>query len=205
MLELLKPFKERGDDSLLINIGSADAEFIGRREIIRSHETNLGNLITKSFKEKFNADIAVANSGGIRDSIYPGEIKIETVLMVLPFAGEVVTAQLTGKELKSYLEAVIKNGTPGLGSFPQMSGVTIVAAKNTGKIKTLKVNGKEVSASKKYVIALPEFIANGGDKYPVLKYRKYGYVDADILKEFILKNPLLQHKEFAPTGYLTFD
>lgn len=202
ILHLLKPYKEKGDNSLLVHIGTADQEFIGKRDVIRSQETNLGNLITRSMKEKFNADLAIMNSGGIRDSIYPGKVTIETVLMVLPFAGEIVTTEMTGKELKKYLEYVVKNQTPGSGSFPQISGAKLVFNKSTGSLESLKVNGTEVSDNKKYLMALPEFIAKGGDKYPVVKYRKYGYVDADVLKEYILKNKNLKASDYAPEGYL---
>ena len=73
------------------------------------------------------------------------------------------------------------------------------------KIKSLQINGKEVSPEKKYSLALPEFIANGGDKYPSLQFRKYGYVDADLLKEYVQKKKKLVAKEFAPTHYIKFE
>lgn len=202
---LLKPFKNKGDKSLLIKVGTADKEFIGKRDIVRSQETNLGNLVSKAYQAKFKADLAISNSGGIRDSIYPGDVTIETVMMVLPFAGEIVTAQLTGDELKKYLEFIIVNMTPGSGSFPQMSGVEIKMNKATGKAISVKVQNKEVNATQKYTIALPEFIANGGDKYPVVAFRKYGYVDADLLKEYILNMKTLKSADFAPTGHVMFE
>jgi 5'-nucleotidase/UDP-sugar diphosphatase len=202
---LLKPYKDRGDKSLLINIGSADKEFIGRRDVVRNQETNLGNLVGKAFQKKFKADLSVVNSGGIRDSIYPGKVTIETTLMVLPFAGEVVTTELTGAELKKYLEFVTVNLTPGSGSFPQLTGVDIVIDKTTKKLKSLMVDSKAVSDSKKYLIALPEFIAGGGDKYPAVKYRKYGYVDADLLKEYVQSVKELKADHFAPTNDIKFE
>lgn len=205
MLNLLKPFKDLGDQTLLIELGNADQEFIGRRDVVRFEETNLGNLVSRSYKEKFNADLAISNSGGIRDSIYPGKITMETVLMVLPFGGEIVTAELSGSELKTYLETVVTTLTPGSGSFPQMSGVKISIDKSTNKLKSLFINGEAVSDSKKYVLALPEFIALGGDKYPALTHQKYGHVDANILKEFVLRHKDIRAADFAPTGYLTFE
>ncbi|HXH76703.1 MAG TPA: 5'-nucleotidase C-terminal domain-containing protein [Bacteriovoracaceae bacterium] len=195
----LRPYKERGDKSLLIELGNAEIEYIGKRDIVRSQKTNLGKLITSAYKEKFNADFALMNSGGIRDSIYPGKVTYETVLMVLPFGGEIVTAELTGKELKKYLEHVVFELTAGSGSFPQMSGVEIEIDEKAKKIKKLTINGKPLDESKKYVFALPEFIATGGDKYPKLKFKKYGYVDADILKDFILGQKELKATDFVPT------
>lgn len=202
---MLRPFKEKGDQELLIKIGTADEEFIGRRDVVRSQETNLGNLVSTAFKNKFGADIGIVNSGGLRDSIYPGDVTIETVLMVLPFAGEVVTAELTGAELWNYIEYITTELTPGSGSFPQISGLKAVINKKDKKLISLEINGVELDSNKKYKVALPEFIANGGDKYPPVKFTKYGYVDADVLKEFILKVKALKASEFAPKAYIRFE
>jgi len=198
----LTPFKHMGDKSLLIQFGQSEIEFIGRREIVRNQETNLGNLVAASFKEKFNADLAVLNSGGIRDSIYPGKITYETVLMVLPFAGEIVTASMSGKELKTYLTHVIFQLTPGSGAFPQMSGVEATINKSKKIITKLLINGEELQLNKQYLISLPEFIANGGDKYPKIDYKKYGFVDADILKNFILTQKIFRAEDFATKKYI---
>lgn len=205
ILALLKPYKDSGDKKLLIQIGTADKEFNGKREVIRFQEAHLGNLVAMSLKDKFKADIGVMNSGGIRDSLYPGKVTIESAMMVLPFAGEIVTAELTGAELKPYLETVVTTLTPGSGSFPQLSGVEIVIDKTTNKAKSIKINGKGLDPNRKYVMALPEFIANGGDKYPAVKSRKYGFVDADVLKEYIQKVKTLELNNFAPTGDIRFE
>lgn len=203
--KLLRPFKEKGDKALNIEIGVADAEFIGRREVIRLQETNLGNLVARAMKEKFGADVGIMNSGGMRDSIYPGKITIETVLTVLPFGGEVVTAELSGKELKNYLEYIVTKLTRGSGSFPQLSGVDIVIDQKTQKAKSVRINGKPLVESQKYLVALPEFIAAGGDKYPKLTYRRYGYVDADILKDYIKTHKKLKSANYAPRGSIQED
>jgi 5'-nucleotidase/UDP-sugar diphosphatase len=205
MLNLLKPFKELGDQTLLIELGNADQELIGRRDVVRFEETNLGNLVSRAYLEKFNADLAISNSGGIRDSIYPGKITMETVLMVLPFGGEIVTAELTGSELKKYMEYVVTQLTPGSGSFPQISGAKITIDKSTNKLKSLLIQGQPVSDSKKYVLALPEFIALGGDKYPALTHQKYGHIDANLVKEFVQRNKEIRAADYAPTGYISFE
>lgn len=202
---VLRPFKEKGDASLQIDLGTSDAEFIGKREIVRSQETNLGNLVSKAYKTKLNADLSILNSGGLRDSIYPGKVTYESVLMVLPFGSELVVAELSGTELKNYLEFVIFNLTAGSGSFPQMNGVEIKANRETKKITELNINGSALSESKKYLVALPEFIAGGGDKYPKLTYRKTGFIDADVLKEFILSLKVLKSLDYAPRFYIQME
>lgn len=201
----LRPFKEKGDLSLQIHLGTADKEFIGKRDVVRFQETNLGNLVTLAYKEKFNADLSLSNSGGIRDSIYPGEVTYESVLMVLPFGTEIGYSKLSGKELKAYLEYIAFTFNPGEGSFPQMSGVELKGRKDIKQLTEIKIGGKLLELDKTYTIAIPEFIAGGGDKYPVINFTKVGYVDADILKEFILKRKDLKAEDFAPTGYMKLD
>ena len=85
-----------------------------------------------------------------------------------------------------------------------MSGVDIVANRETKKITSLKINGRDVSLVKKYVIALPDFIAAGGDKYPALAFRRTGFVDADILKDYVLTVKNLKAQTFAPRGYVKY-
>lgn len=202
---ILRPFKEKGDVSLQVELGKAAVEFVGRREVIRFQETNLGNLVAKAYQVKMKADLTVMNSGGVRDSIYAGKITYETVLMVLPFAGEIVTAEFTGAELKDYLEYVVFTLTPGSGSFPQMSAVEILANKDEKKIKSILIGGEALDLKKTYKMALPEFIANGGDRFPKVKFVKYGYVDADILKDFILSVKEFKAEDFAIKNYIKYE
>ena len=202
---ILRPYKEKGDTSLMIDLGTADGEFVGRRDIVRSQETNLGNLVSLAYKSKLNADLSVINSGGLRDSIYPGKVTYESVLMVLPFGGELASAEMSGQELKDYLEFIVFNLSAGSGSFPQMSGVEILAHRESKKITELKINGKLVDLTQKYLLAIPEFIAGGGDKFPKVTYRKTGFVDADVLKAYILNRKDLKSQDFVPTGYIKFE
>lgn len=204
MEEFLRPYKEKGDSTLLVELGSADELFLGGGPG-RLLETNLGNLVTRAYKDKFKADLALTNSGGLRDSIYPGVITYESVLTALPFAGEVGTVELKGSELLTYLEYIVFNMNPGSGSFPQLSGVEITASKEAKKIKTLLINGKELSLDQKYTLALPEFVAGGGDKYPKLDFKKYGFIDATILKEFIQQHKTIKNSDYAARGYLKFE
>lgn len=201
---VLKPFKEKGDASLGVLLGTSETEFMGLSAVIRNGETNLGNLITKAYKEKMNADIGLSNSGGIRASIAPGNVTYETVLTVLPFGNQLALAELTGAELKTFLEAILFT-MKGTGGFPQLSGVELTLSTELKKITSFKVNGEELCLTKKYKLALPEFTASGGDKYPKIEFRKTGFVDADILKDFVLKRKVLSAQEFAVTNYLKFD
>jgi 5'-nucleotidase/UDP-sugar diphosphatase len=90
-------------------------------------------------------------------------------------------------------------------TLPDQEGVEVILDRTKGKAKLIKIGGKELDLNKKYLIALPEFIAAGGDKYPALNLRKYGYVDADILKDYIQRIKNLRSKDYAPKGYIKIE
>ena len=201
----LRPFKEKGDTTLLVEIGKTEVEFTGNGGKGRLQETNLGNLVSRAYKEKFQSDIGIANGGSIRDSIYVGKITYETVLMVLPFGNEVVTATLTGAALRDYLQTIVTLQVPPTGGFPQITGVDIVADQATRQIKSVLINGKEIEDGRSYKVSLPEFIANGGDKYPKVDFIKYGVIDGQVLKDYIQNLGTLDAAQFAPRGSIRFE
>jgi len=201
MLALLTPFYEQGQEKLSAVIGSTTGKFIGEREIVRSQETNLGNLIARTQRLKVGADLAVMNSGGIRTSIAKGDISYKDVLKVQPFSNSICVVTLTGKELKEYIE-IAANKKPGSGAFAQFDNVNVVMKGD--KLRKLSVGGAPVDDDKKYRLAINSFIAGGGDGYMKVRdlptFVDSGFIDADILKEYIQKNSPLNPDDFAPTG-----
>ncbi len=211
--QMLRPYKQKGDDALKLEVGASEIEFVGQRNIVRMQETNLGNLVAEAYRAKFNVDIGISNSGGIRDSLYPGKLTLESVMSVLPFGNEVGTAELTGVELVKYFSTVIftlapKPGetAPG-GAFPQLSGIEMTANRSTNTLSDVKINGIAVNPSKVYKIAIPKFMgADGGDGYPKLAtFKAFGFIDADILKDFLIARKVLKAGDFAVTNKIKFE
>jgi 5'-nucleotidase/UDP-sugar diphosphatase len=203
--KFLAPFKALGDKTLLVDVGYTDEKLEGDRNVIRNQETNLGNLITEAYRAKFNADIGISNSGGIRDSIQVGKINYESVLTVLPFGNDVVTVKLTGTELRKYLTRLLTEMLPGSGSFPQFSGLSVQFNAKTKIFSKLVIANKPLDNKKLYTIALPSFIAGGGDKWPDLRgytMQNYGFVDAAILREYLTQIGTIKKGQFGPFGAL---
>ncbi len=203
MKAFLEPFFQKGQIELQKVIGSSNKVFVGDRKFVRVQETNLGNLIALAQMEKTNSDLAVMNSGGIRADLGAGDITYKDVLIVQPFANTLCSVVLTGSELKKYLE-VVGNKEKGTGAFPQFAGVKLYFKDN--KLVTLEVRGKKVENSKKYKISLNSYIASGGDGYPQLSnhpsYIDTGYVDADMLKEYISNHSPLKAESYKASGDL---
>lgn len=201
MLDMLTPYQEKGQKELNIEIGFATDDFIGERGIVRNRETNLGNLIAKAMKEKVSADIGIMNSGGIRDNLPKGIVTYKSVLQVQPFGNMVSYIDFNATELTDYLSAVASKKA-GSGAFAQFDGVTLTLEK--GKAISIAVNGSPLDASKTYRVAINSYVATGGDGYPKVtghpNYVNSGYVDADILVEYIQNNSPIDTAKFAPTG-----
>ncbi|MGE3608669.1 MAG: 5'-nucleotidase C-terminal domain-containing protein [Bacteriovoracaceae bacterium] len=204
ILTALKAFKDKGDKSLLIPLGKLDHDLNGKRELVRYQEAPLANFFTTAFRDKFNTDIAIINSGGIRETLYAGVVTYESVLTCLPFGGEIVIAEMSGKDLKKYLEHVVFELNPGSGSFAQIAGVEVLGKKETKQIVNLLINNRPLEENRIYSIALPEFIAIGGDKYPPVKFKKFGFTDAEIVKEYLLKIKDLKSENFKVKNYIKF-
>ena len=185
----LTPYQEKGQDQLQQKIGSVDGKLEGDRDVVRFKPTNLGYLIALAQMEKVGADLAVMNSGGVRDSIAQGDITYKDVLKVQPFANVTSFVELNGQELLDYLKVVAEKPVDS-GAFAHFAGVNLTVT--NGKLVSVTVKDEKIETTKTYRMAINSYIASGGDKYPVLnKHKGYvnsGFVDADVLKEYILNN-----------------
>ena len=88
-------WRDRTDAELSEIIGYTDSE-IG----VQSNEMH--NMVADSWLFKYpDADIAMTNAGGIRQSIPLGNINKELIIGVLPFQNNIIELQLTGTEVIS--------------------------------------------------------------------------------------------------------
>lgn len=201
MLSLLTPFQNKGKAQLAVKIGSVNAPLEGDRSKVRFVQTNLGRLILAAQMARTGADFAVMSGGGIRDSIAAGDITYKDVLKVQPFGNIVVYADMTGKEVVDYLTAVAQM-KPNSGAYPQFSHVSFTMA--NGKLNDLKINGEPVDLNKTYRMATLSFNATGGDGYPRLDdkpgYVNTGFIDAEVLKQYIQQNSPLDAATLEPQG-----
>ncbi|MBA3583657.1 MAG: 5'-nucleotidase C-terminal domain-containing protein [Gemmatimonadetes bacterium] len=165
----------------------------------RTCESKVGNVVTDSMRTKYMTDFAITNSGGLRADLTcpspdiggdfcpaftppPWLITRGQVLSVLPFGNIVVTLSVNGAELKTMLE----NGVslPGAqGRFPQVSGlcftyeITAPAGSRVTGARRQAADGTctgapiDLTAGSSYSLAENDFMANGGDGYPVFQPR----------------------------------
>ena len=91
--------------------------------LVRTGETNLGNLCADALCIVTGADVSYVNGGGIRAPMESGEVTFNDIYSVFPFNNQVVTATVTGQILLDMLEMAVMNYPEEDGSFPHTSGI----------------------------------------------------------------------------------
>lgn len=205
MMKLLMPFQKKGEAQLNVKVGSVDARLEGDRSKVRFVQTNLARLLLASQIARTKADFAVMSGGGVRDSITAGAITYKDVLKVQPFGNTLCWVEMKGSEVEKYL-AVVANKQVDSGAYAQFANVSLVA--DGQGVSEVKINGEPLQADKTYRMATLSFNANGGDGYPVINtlpsFVNTGFVDAEVLKQYIEQHSPLKAEDYAPKGEISY-
>ncbi|WP_032091887.1 bifunctional UDP-sugar hydrolase/5'-nucleotidase UshA [Necropsobacter rosorum] len=201
LLALLKTYQDQGDKLLGVKVGESKGLLLGDRDAVRFRQTNLGRLVAEAQRERVKADVGIMNSGGIRDSIQEGDITYKDILKVQPFGNIISYVELNGAELLDYLNVVALKEVDS-GAYAQFAGISMRVNRAEKKVEQVKIQGQPIDLHKTYRISLPSYCAAGGDGYPVVtnkpSYVNTGFVDADVLKAFFIKNSPIDAATFDP-------
>lgn len=170
-------------------IGKTPVKLDGEREDVRTHETNLSNLLTDSMLAVTGADLAITNGGGIRASIEAGDISKGDVLTVLPFGNFICTIKITGQSVLDALEHGLDSYPESAGHYAQVAGIKVVfdASQKAGsRISSVTMqDGKALDPKAEYVVATNDFMASGGDDYSMFTnnsaYMEFGALDEALI------------------------
>ncbi len=139
--------------------------------IVRTAETNLGDLCADAYRDQSGADVAIVNGGGVREIIKAGDITLNDILKVHPFGNVMCVIELTGQQLLEALEYGCKDVPNEFGGFLQVSGLTFeihtyipssvkmdenkmyVATEGEYRVKNVMVGGEPLQLDKIYTLA----------------------------------------------------
>lgn len=149
-------------------VGTTAVKLVGEREIVRTGESNLGQLATDAMLDLTGAQIAITNGGGIRTSIEAGDITMNNMVTVFPFGNTIMVKEIKGSDVLAALEYGVDSYPDQKGAFPHTAGITFTlnAYKEVGsRISDVKVAGEVLDLEKMYTVATNDFMAAGGDGY----------------------------------------
>ena len=185
----------------------------GERNVARTQETNLGNLITDAMEDyaskKFShrPDFAITNGGGIRASIDKGKVTQNDIITVLPFGNLISQIKVKGSDVKKAFEHSLsaptesKNGKPQLtanGGFLQVSKSIRIGfdmdKKSGDRVTDIQIinhdTGKfeKLDPNKTYYVATNDFTANKGDGYDMFGGKREESASLDEVVAQYIKN-----------------
>ncbi len=176
-------------------VAESPRELSAERKLVRTGESELGNLTADAIRQASGADVALVNGGSLRHSLPQGQVTRGAVLDIFPFNNRVVTLVVDGKTLKSALELSVQHLPETYGGFLCVSGMsfTVDAKAPQGKrVSEVKVQGNPLVEEKNYTVATNDFILAGGDGYTMLKMKAagdYGPVE-DVFSNYLRTNGL---------------
>lgn len=163
MLGLLKPYSDNINSTMNTVIAEI-SETLDKKQ----PEGPLGDVLVDAMhqmaQKKFNTkiDASFINFGGIRLTTLPkGNLTNGKVYELMPFDNVLVLQQLTGRQLKSFLDHISKRG-----GWP-VAGLTYDIRND--KAENIKINGVPFSEQGTYTICNSDFVANGGDDCAMLR------------------------------------
>lgn len=159
--EALDPFYEKVKVKMAEVLGEATADFVKSEKA----ESALADIVADALREKGKTQIAIQNIGGLRAPISKGTITWGNVFEVLPFQNTLVTAKLTGAQLKKTLERGL---VPTIGMV-SLSGLRVQfnLSKPAGErvASAILLDGSPLEDSKLYTVTTNDFVLVGGDGF----------------------------------------
>lgn len=200
MMSVVEKYYQMAMEETKEVVGTSSVELDGTRTSIRTRETNFANVLTDAMKERSQAEIAIINGGGIRESISAGEINLYQLNRSLPFSNTLVVAEVAGDRIYKAIERGLNaypNGTNG--AFLQVSGIRYAfdASRPAGKrVTSVTFNDEPLDFKRKYKVALSDYLYNGGDNFE--EFKDASLLSVDELLMNVLADYLRKHKVIEP-------
>ena len=199
---VVEGYTKRLDGDLAAVIGTTATELDSRKDVVRSREASMGNLIADALRETLKADVAITNGGGIRaDALHPAGAKLtrRDIFAELPFGNVGVLVEMSGQDLISTLEHGVGKVEEKAGRFPQVSGLTMTydpKAPAGRRVTEVAVGGKPVDPQATYRVATNDYMLKGGDGYAAFPRSK---VIVDASGAVLLATIVMNHVESKKT------
>ena len=219
-------------------IGSTEVDLIATSEdgnrIVRTQETNLGNLCADAYRHIGGATIGIVNGGGVRKNIQKGEITFSEALEVFPFGNTLVVVEVSGQVIKDAIEMSISKYPAENGGFLQVSGLrykingsipssvvkdengNFVYVKGTYRAYDIEVLNPEtneyevLNLEKTYTVASHNFmLLSCGDGMTMFEgakvIRNDGFLDMEVLMNYIKELKVIDEERYGNIdGRITF-
>ena len=155
------------------------------------HDLPLGTLVCDALRDFGGGDIAIVNSGSIRDALFAGPVTMGRLYSVLPFDNTIVTLSMAGSQLHAMLQFICANY--GRITGYQYSGLTFTFDLDKREVRDILIHGKPLDESKNYRVVTISYLTDGNQNGNMLFKDARNIVDAgyfmrEALVEMLKKN-----------------
>ena len=182
MAAIIEPYKLKLDETMNEVISYNEVDMIKGKP--SSNLTNWFTDVLLDASQKLVSDpvdFAIQNYGGIRlPGIPKGDITIGKVYELMPFDNIIYIMELKGATVQALFDKMAESG-----GWPVSKNVYFEIA--YGKAKNIKIKGVSLDSDKTYNVAIPDYIANGGDNITFLKGSKAHHTGA------LIRDMIIQH------------
>lgn len=184
-------------DSMESKISEVMNEEIGllKQDWIRNSrdESNIGNWICDATREKFNVDIALQNSGGIRKNLSAGPIHTRDIWEISPFDNTIQIIELTGQQILDMINYRLENPRDLL----QISGLKMVIDSKKGILKKATIADRKIDPEKTYSIATNNYVMSHSDRFfgidpKNLEIKETNIIGRDVLLEAVKNQRVIE-------------
>jgi len=170
---LVARYHAQADPQLDRPVAVLRAALDGRDGVVRREPAPVGRFVAEVMRGRVGADVALINGGAIRGNrvIPPGPLSRRDVVAMLPFGNTVALLEMDGGALRAILERSVEALPQPAGRFLQTAGLdyAVDAARPPGsRVLTVSVGGAPLDPVRRYRVAVPDFLARGGDGYTQL-------------------------------------
>ncbi len=189
--DLIAPYKEKLDAEMSSVVGNCLTLLT---KVKGEYEFTLGNWMADALYAKaadYHAkpiDFAIQNRGGVRILEIPkGEVTRGKIFELMPFENRVVIMEMDATLVRQFLSHVVD-----LGGWPISKSLRLDIKDNA--LQNIFIKNKILDDTKIYTVALPDYIANGGDRCDFFKDKKkieYPNLVRDAFLEYLEQNPAM--------------
>ncbi|MDR2891497.1 MAG: 5'-nucleotidase C-terminal domain-containing protein [Deltaproteobacteria bacterium] len=191
-------------------VAESVVELNGEKRVMRTRETGLGNLCADAIRAVYDTDFALINGGSLRRSLPAGPLTRGDIFELEPFGGSVVSLRVSGRELEEILEHAYAAWPAPDGAFAQVSGLIVrLEPENAPGSRVVEVldarNGHKLDPERQYTLAVNDFMAEGGDGYPLLADKPrlgQGILLTDAIIDFLRRHDTALYQEGKPSRIL---
>jgi UDP-sugar diphosphatase len=151
-------------------VARVDEPLVRDRATVFGGECRIGNLVADAYRWATDADVGLQNSGGIREGPpLGGEVTTGDLVSVVPFEEQVVTAEVTGAELRGILAesdgSAVDFGDPDWW-HTHVSGVEL--AVDDGSVESVRVGGDPLDPAATYTVGTSDYLLHTDHEFPTL-------------------------------------